>query len=191
MKLMTLAPLSALFVLAVAPMALAQLTSASQGPVVYGHHHLTVTSIEESHKFWVDALGGEAVTAGNLAFVKFPNVLVFMREAPPTGGTKGSTVNHLGFSVPSTRAMVEKVRAAGFPIVTRDELPPAVDAWFARALAVNRDNRFASAREMSDAWQQAIAPAASTASSSFPRSLAMALGIGLLIVLAVVAIVLL
>jgi len=126
MKLMTLAPLSALFVLAVAPMALAQLTSASQGPVVYGHHHLTVTSIEESHKFWVDALGGEAVTAGNLAFVKFPNVLVFMREAPPTGGTKGSTVNHLGFSVPSTRAMVEKVRAAGFPIVTRDELPPAL-----------------------------------------------------------------
>ncbi|MDP6580914.1 MAG: VOC family protein [Vicinamibacterales bacterium] len=126
MKMMTLAPLSVLLVLAMAPMALAQLTAASQGPIVYGHHHLTVTSIEESKKFWVDTLGGEAATAGNLEFVKFPNVLVFMREAPPTGGTKGTTVNHLGFSVPSTRAMVEKVRAAGYSIVTRDELPPAL-----------------------------------------------------------------
>ena len=121
-----LASLTTLFVLAVAPLALAQLTAASQGPIVYGHHHLTVTSIVESKKFWVDALGGEAVTAGSLEFVKFPNVLVFMREAPPTGGTKGTTVNHLGFSVPSTRAMVERVRAAGFPVVTREELPPSL-----------------------------------------------------------------
>lgn len=127
MKVTVLAPISALVVLGVAPMALAQLTAASQGPVVYGHHHLTVTSIEESNKFWVDTLGGEKVAAGDLQFVRFPNVLVFMREAPPTGATKGSTVNHLGFSVPSTRAMVEKVRAAGYPIVTRDELPPALE----------------------------------------------------------------
>ena len=79
----------------------------------------------------------------------------------------------------------------------RDSLPPAVDAWFAQALAVNRDNRFASAREMSDAWQRAIAPEvisaptdASPAPPGIPRSLAIALGIGLLIVLVVVAVVL-
>jgi catechol 2,3-dioxygenase-like lactoylglutathione lyase family enzyme len=129
-KRMMLAPvtliMTALFVLSVAPLARAQLTSARQGPIVYGHHHLTVTSIDESKKFWVDALGGKAVTAGSLEFVKFPNVLVFMREATPTGGSKGTTVNHLGFSVPSTRAMVERVRAAGYPIVTRAELPPAL-----------------------------------------------------------------
>ena len=121
-----LAPMSALFVLAVAPVALAQLTAASQGPIVYGHHHLTVTSIDEHKKFWVDTLGGELVTIGNLEIVRFPNVLVFMREAAPTGGTKGTTVNHIGFSVPSTRSMVETVRGAGYPIVTRAELPPAL-----------------------------------------------------------------
>ena len=49
-----------------------------------------------------------------------------MREAEPTGGTKGSTVNHIGFSVPSVGAMVETVRSAGYPIVTRAELPPAL-----------------------------------------------------------------
>ena len=124
--MMVLAAMSALFVLAVAPVALAQLTAASQGPIVYGHHHLTVTSIDEHKKFWVDTLGGELVTVGNLEIVRFSNVLVFMREAAPTGGTKGTTVNHIGFSVPSTRSMVETVRAAGYPIVTRAELPPAL-----------------------------------------------------------------
>ena len=123
---MVLGAMSALFVLAVVPVALAQLTAASQGPIVYGHHHLTVTSIDEHKKFWVDTLGGELVTVGNLEIVRFPNVLVFMREAAPTGGTKGTTVNHIGFSVPNTRSMVETVRAAGYPIVTRAELPPAL-----------------------------------------------------------------
>ena len=125
-RTMVLAAMSALCVLAVAPVALAQLTAASQGPIVYGHHHLTVTSIDEHKRFWVDTLGGELITLGTLEIVKFPNVLVFMREAEPAGGTKGTTVNHIGFSVPSTRAMVETVRRAGYPIVTRAELPPAL-----------------------------------------------------------------
>ena len=126
LRTMLLASMSALCVLAVAPVVLAQLTAARQGPIVYGHHHLTVTSIDDHKRFWVDTLGGELVTLGNLEIVKFPNVLVFMREAAPTGGTKGTTVNHIGFSVPSTRAMVETVRGAGYPIVTRAELPPAL-----------------------------------------------------------------
>ena len=125
-RTMVLAAMSALCVLAGAPVALAQLTAASQGPIVYGHHHLTVTSIDEHKRFWVDTLGGELITVGTLEIVKFPNVLVFMREAEPAGGTKGTTVNHIGFSVPSTRAMVETVRRAGYPIVTRAELPPAL-----------------------------------------------------------------
>ncbi len=104
-----------------------QLTAAQDGPIVYGHHHLVVTSIDEHKRFWVDTLGGELVTVGGrLEIVKFPNVLVFMREGETTGGTKGTSVNHIGFSVPSTRATVDRVQAAGYPIVTREELPPAV-----------------------------------------------------------------
>ena len=57
-KAMVLVTMSALFVVGVAPMALAQLTAASQGPIVYGHHHLTVTSIDESKKFWGRRAGG-------------------------------------------------------------------------------------------------------------------------------------
>ena len=47
-------------------------------------------------------------------------------ERSPTGGTKGSSVNHIGFSVPSVAGLLDTVRAAGYPIVTREELPPAL-----------------------------------------------------------------
>lgn len=149
-KTTALMMLGGLFVLGVAPLAWAQLTAASQGPIVYGHHHLTVTSVEEHKKFWVDTLGGELVTIGNLQLVKFPNVLVFMREAEPTGGTKGTTVNHIGFAVPSTRATVDAVRAAGYPIVTREELPPALAVEDGLAYIADQDTYIAFAMAPDD-----------------------------------------
>ena len=118
--------LSALLVLAGASGASAQLTAASGDQVVYGHHHLNVTDVDAHKRFWLDTLGGEIVTLGPLTMFKFPGVLIATTEQAPTGGTKGTTVNHLGFSVPSVRAMLDKVDAAGFSIVTREELPPAL-----------------------------------------------------------------
>jgi catechol 2,3-dioxygenase-like lactoylglutathione lyase family enzyme len=57
--------------------------------------------------------------------VKFPNVIIVFTERAPTGGSKGTTVNHVGFYVPSVRTMVDKVKAAGYRIVTREEMPPS------------------------------------------------------------------
>ena len=53
--------------------------------------------------------------------VMFPNVLIFLRQQVPTGGTKGTTVNHIAFAVRDVRQMRDKARAAGYPIVTREE----------------------------------------------------------------------
>ena len=36
-------------------------TSNSVAPVVVGHFHLNVTSIEAHKKFWADTLGGQAI----------------------------------------------------------------------------------------------------------------------------------
>ena len=116
-----------LFVLGGVSTASAQLTAANDGPIVYGHHHLNVTDVAAHKRFWVDTLGGTPTPFGNSEIFKFPNVLVFLREQVPTGGTKGTTVNHLGFRVPSVRRMVDKARAAGFPVVTRAELPPSLE----------------------------------------------------------------
>ncbi len=115
-----------LLLLAGAP-ASAQLST--EGPVVYGHHHIYTSSVEAQKKFWVDTLGG--VDAGNLGpipipVIRIPNVHVLLSEQVPSGGTIGTSVNHLGFQVPDVRAMVARVREAGYPIITREELPPAV-----------------------------------------------------------------
>ncbi len=117
----------------------AQLTAASEGPIVYGHHHLNVTNVDEHKRFWVDTLGGTAVPWGDAEIVKFSNVLVFMREQAPSGGTKGTTVNHIGFSVPSVRATVEHLRAAGYPIVSREEFPPTLDVTDGVAYSAEQD----------------------------------------------------
>jgi catechol 2,3-dioxygenase-like lactoylglutathione lyase family enzyme len=112
-------------ILTSAPAPRAQLTSAKDGPIVYGHHHLNVTSVDAHRRFWVDTLGGTSIRVGTAPAEVFrlPNVLIFMNQRAPSGGTKGTTVNHVGFQVPSVRAMVDKVKAAGYPIVTRAELP--------------------------------------------------------------------
>jgi catechol 2,3-dioxygenase-like lactoylglutathione lyase family enzyme len=116
--------ITALSLFAGASDAAAQLTVAKDGPVVYGHHHLNVSSIEAQKKFFVDTLGGKTVKIGPTEVIEFPNVLVFFRQQAPTGGTKGSTVNHIGFSVPNLRQVVNKVKADGYRMVTREEAPP-------------------------------------------------------------------
>jgi catechol 2,3-dioxygenase-like lactoylglutathione lyase family enzyme len=117
-----------LLFLAPASKASAQLLAAKEGPIVYGHHHLNVTNVDEAKKFWVDALGGVLVKVGpeNREIIKFPNALVFLRAQKPTGGSKGTTVDHLGFSVKNLRQAVDKVKAGGFRMVTSSEAPPNV-----------------------------------------------------------------
>lgn len=111
------------FVLAAASTASAQLIAAKDGPIVYGHHHVAASNIAEHKRFWADTLGGTVAKFGNNAdIVKFPNVLIFFREQKPTGGTRGTTANHIGFSVPNLRAVVDKVKANGFQMITRSEV---------------------------------------------------------------------
>jgi predicted enzyme related to lactoylglutathione lyase len=117
-----------LLVLAPASKASAQLTAAKDGPIVYGHHHLNVTNVEEAKKFWIDALGGVLVKVGpeNREIIKFPNALVFLRAQKPTGGSKGTTVDHIGFSVKNLRQVVDRVKAGGYRMVTASEAPPNI-----------------------------------------------------------------
>jgi len=118
------AVVSTLLVLAPAPHASAQLVSAKDGPIVYGHHHLNTTNMDAQKKFFVNTLGGTVVKLANQQeIVKFPNVLIFFRPMQaPTGGTRGTTVNHIGFSVPDLRPVIDKIKANGFQMITRSEV---------------------------------------------------------------------
>ena len=114
----------ALLIVSMAATASAQLVAAKDGPIVYGHHHLNTTNLDAHKKFFVETLGGTLMKIGtnNAEVVRFPNVLIFFRaNQAPTGGTRGTTVNHIGFSVPNLRQMVDKIKANGFQMITKTE----------------------------------------------------------------------
>src|SRR5499427_4878058 len=117
-----------LFVPAIAD---AQILVAKDGPVVYGHHHLNTTNMDAQKKFYVDTLGGTVVKFGSgdraQEIIKFPNVLMFFRPMQaPTGGSIGTTVNHIGFSVNDIRPLVARIKANGYKMITTDSVAATV-----------------------------------------------------------------
>lgn len=105
----------------------AQVVKDANARVVYGHHHLHVNDVAAHKKFWVDTLGGTVSPSklGPFDVIRINKAVILLQSAAPkNGGTKGSVVNHLGVEVPDLKATVAKLRAAGYPIVTKAELPP-------------------------------------------------------------------
>src|SRR4051812_40156754 len=116
----------------------AQGTPAKDDRIIFGHLHLHPSNLDAHKKFWNETLGGLPITFGtNIQAMKFPldwtpakglGLTINLTSSSygttlPTGGTKGTTVHHVGVGVPDLRTVVTRVRAAGYPIVTRAELP--------------------------------------------------------------------
>jgi catechol 2,3-dioxygenase-like lactoylglutathione lyase family enzyme len=99
-------------------MAWAQAFPPNEAGVTMGHWHLNTRDIEANKKIFV-AMGGTAIKAGNFDVVRFPGVLVYLHQnnaPPPTGGTVGTVVNHVGFIVQSTQEATARWKAAGVPV---------------------------------------------------------------------------
>ncbi len=84
--------------------------------VVYGHHHLNVTSLAAHRKFWIDGLGGVETTMTGLPtmIVRLPGVLILLREKAPSGDMHDSVVPTIGFDVRSLAETTATLKAAGF-----------------------------------------------------------------------------
>jgi catechol 2,3-dioxygenase-like lactoylglutathione lyase family enzyme len=95
-----------------------------QAPVIVGHYDLNVTSIDAHKKFWVDTLGGTATKIGNIDVIKFPDIFLFLRVKPPTGPTKGTAFDHIGFAVPDVPALTTKIVANGYQLTVGREPAP-------------------------------------------------------------------
>jgi len=120
--------LFSLFVCTASP-ASAQIVSHPDAPIRIGHYHLNVTSIDAHKKFWVDTLGGTLIKFGGIDVVKFPDAFIFLHVQMPTGGTRGTAFDHIGFAVPDVPAMATKLAAAGFRETTgREPAPGAAPA---------------------------------------------------------------
>ena len=125
--------LTTIFLIAISTIGAASTLSAqtitAEGPVVYGHHHFNTTDMAAQKRFFVETLGGRLATIGtnNLEVIEFPNVFLFFRPMQaPTGGTIGSTVNHVGFSVPDLKPVVAKLKANNYKMITSDSVAATV-----------------------------------------------------------------
>jgi catechol 2,3-dioxygenase-like lactoylglutathione lyase family enzyme len=82
----------------------------------------------------VDTLGGTAIKVGSIDVVKFPDAFIFLNLQKPTGPTRGTAFDHIGFAVPDVPAMAAKLAAAGFKETTsREPVPGAPPAPAAAA----------------------------------------------------------
>jgi catechol 2,3-dioxygenase-like lactoylglutathione lyase family enzyme len=93
-------------------------------PVVISHYELNVTSVAEHKRFWVDTLGGKATKIGKVDGVEFPDAYILLRVQKPTGPTRGTTFDHIGFAVPDVPVMATKLAAAGYQETTGREPKP-------------------------------------------------------------------
>jgi len=107
-------------ILALAPLALAQLPAPNAAGVSMGHLHLNVKDVEASRSFFVDQLGATPVKLGNNDVMKFPGALIFLRKADPTGGSEGSIVNHIGFLVRDLDPYAARWKAHSVKIVSEN-----------------------------------------------------------------------
>ena len=102
----------------------AQLVSHADAPIRIGHYHLNVTSIEAHKKFWAGTLGGKAMKFGDIDVIEFPDAFIFLRVQKPTGPTRGTAFDHIGFAVPNVPAMAMRLAGAGYRETTGREPKP-------------------------------------------------------------------
>jgi catechol 2,3-dioxygenase-like lactoylglutathione lyase family enzyme len=105
----------ALLLTASTSVVLAQLAPPNDAAVSLGHIHFVVSDPEAMKKAWVDVLGAAPSKAGALDLLKLPGIFIIVSKAnmPPTGGTNGSVVNHIGIAVKDYADIKAKAAAAG------------------------------------------------------------------------------
>lgn len=87
--------------------------------VTMGHWHLNTRDVAANKKIF-ETLGGTAMKAGDFEVVRFPGVVVYLHQRsgpPPTGGSVGSVVNHVGFIVQNVQQSVAAWKAAGLEVL--------------------------------------------------------------------------
>lgn len=107
-----------LFLLALnwVPHSLAQLAVPNAEGLTYGHVHLNVSDVALHQRLWTDLFDAEIVQKGPLTAIKFPNMIILLRENPPTVGSRETVMDHFGFKVRDIEDFLAKWRAAGYEV---------------------------------------------------------------------------
>ena len=107
----------------------AQLFASRGSAIASGHVHINSADPAEQKRFW-QLLGGKVVEFYDGELIQFPNLVITIDEKKPTGGTRGSSVNHIGCEVPDVRETVGKVKAAGYAPHSHADYEPGKRFYF-------------------------------------------------------------
>jgi catechol 2,3-dioxygenase-like lactoylglutathione lyase family enzyme len=99
----------------------AHLAAPNAAGVAMGHVHVKSRDMAAERKLWVDVLGGIPGQLGPMETARFAGGLVLYEPGEPGAGTAGSVLNHVGFAVRELKAVLAKVRAAGFRIESESD----------------------------------------------------------------------
>ena len=127
----------------------AQLATHGPAGVVMGHLHLTAADAAASRTFWT-SLGAVAVQNGNLQLLQLPGTFVMVRQGQPTGGSTGSTVDHVTLRV---RDAAGWAKSGGITI--DNDVVTAPDGI---AVRIVRDSDLSSASRMESITIATVAP---------------------------------
>ena len=75
-----------------------------------GQWYTLVRDVDATKKFWI-MLGGVPIKIDGTDVMKFPGVFVFLAKGTPTGGSRGTPVNHVGFGALSVQKLFAKINA--------------------------------------------------------------------------------
>jgi catechol 2,3-dioxygenase-like lactoylglutathione lyase family enzyme len=89
--------------------AFAQLSAPNDSGISLGHIHLFSKDPDAQKKIWVEALGAQVTKTGTLELLRLPGAFIIINKAEPTGGSAGSTADHVGLSVKDLSAMQTKL----------------------------------------------------------------------------------
>jgi catechol 2,3-dioxygenase-like lactoylglutathione lyase family enzyme len=97
--------------------AAAQLAPFNEAGVTMGHLHFASRDVQANKKIFV-AMGGTPITGANET-VLFPGTRINLSlgNAPGSGESVGSVVNHVGFIVKNVQEQVAKWKANGVPVL--------------------------------------------------------------------------
>ena len=110
----------------------AQIAYAGEGGVAMGHVHLIVTDVPGALKVF-ETMGGSPLKVGENVGVKFLDVVIMLRQGTPAGPSAGSSVGHIGFTVPNGKAALARWTAAGLNTSTRSEDGKTITEAFIKA----------------------------------------------------------
>jgi len=89
----------------------AQLAGPNESGVSIAQAHLIVRNPAEQKTLWVDIMGAKITHSGSLELLKLPGIFIVLEQGEPTGGSGGTSVNHLGFLIKDYADMKAKITA--------------------------------------------------------------------------------